>query len=394
MSWTETLVDLLANFGIIFVLAGLWNLSLEWKLREHKLPRRPTVAVVASACAILLMSFPIEVVPGVIFDLRTVPVVLGGLFGGPLVGLAVGAIAAVYRLAIGGMGALPAMAGMALITVLGMTAGHVLKGRIPSTSALLVVAAAAAAANMVGPLLLPADIRWQILEQVTLPAMGIVFVALLFVGKMVANTLERRQIVKDLRVTEERLSEANTILADLARVDGLTGIANRRAFDEALMSELKRSQRTVAPLSLLMIDVDNFKSFNDRYGHLAGDNCLRTIVALIRSALQRPGDIVARFGGEEFAVLLPATDAAGAAAVAERIRSAIAGLSLPHEGAAMGIVTVSIGVATATGPRDALNPQTLTREADEALYKAKADGRNKVVVCEGGYAQSLKQASG
>ncbi len=189
--------------------------------------------------------------------------------------------------------------------------------------------------------------------------------------------LERKRIGEELR-------DANVQLTMLASLDGLTGIANRRAFDERFAREWHRSLRTGAPLSLLMIDIDHFKQFNDRYGHQAGDQALTNVAVALAAHLQRPADMVARFGGEEFAVLLPQTDQAGAAHMAETLRRAIAGLAILHHGSAFGIVTVSIGGAAydhlQSGDSDRL---PLLTAADQALYQAKRSGRNCVQLdCE------------
>jgi diguanylate cyclase (GGDEF)-like protein len=169
----------------------------------------------------------------------------------------------------------------------------------------------------------------------------------------------------------------------LALTDGLTGLLNRRAFDEALALEWKRTVRYGSQISLLLLDLDYFKRFNDQYGHLAGDDCLRAVAAAVRGAV-RDTDRVARYGGEEITVILPSTLAAGAAAAAEKIRSAVEALGIRHEGNGKcgGQVTVSIGVATAfvrqSEPMEGM-PEALIHAADNAMYKAKREGRNRVV---------------
>ncbi len=168
-------------------------------------------------------------------------------------------------------------------------------------------------------------------------------------------------------------------LAALAVTDSLTGLANRRYLDEAFEREYRRAFRTHTPISLLMIDADNFKAFNDHYGHQAGDRCLVSLAEVLRSTTRRLGDVCARYGGEEFAVLLPETDGPGAIRVAEAIRRATEALAVPHPGNPAGIVTVSIGVATAQGRSPQSTPVSLISAADEALYMAKRKGRNRVV---------------
>jgi diguanylate cyclase (GGDEF)-like protein len=180
--------------------------------------------------------------------------------------------------------------------------------------------------------------------------------------------------------TTRALDEANRELLRLSSVDGLTGIANRRQFDATLESEWRRSARTQAPLSLLMIDVDCFKGYNDRCGHLAGDECLRKVAGALAGQPRRPADLVARYGGEEFAVVLPETPADGALQVAESLRSAVQSLGLPHPCSLAGPqVTVSIGSATRI-PVNGQAPSSLVTYADKALYRAKRGGRNRVEV--------------
>ncbi|WP_233799715.1 sensor domain-containing diguanylate cyclase [Paraburkholderia sp. HP33-1] len=168
-------------------------------------------------------------------------------------------------------------------------------------------------------------------------------------------------------------------LRELARTDGLTGLNNRRAFEEHVNDEWRRAQRDDRPLSLLLIDVDNFKGFNDLYGHSAGDEALIGAARCIAQNARRPGDTAARFGGEEFAVLLPDTDAAGAQRIAEQIRAAVQALQCRHVASAHHVLTVSVGAATAHGALIATS-RALIDAADQALYRAKDAGRNRVMV--------------
>jgi diguanylate cyclase (GGDEF)-like protein/PAS domain S-box-containing protein len=182
-------------------------------------------------------------------------------------------------------------------------------------------------------------------------------------------------------ITERKQLEEK--LSTQALTDGLTGLWNRRAFDDALAREWKRTVRDGSQISLLILDLDHFKRFNDQYGHLAGDDCLRAVASAVRGAV-RASDCVARYGGEEITIILPTTDTAGAVAAAEKVRSAVETLQLSHEGNQEGgaRVTVSIGVATAFARQsEAVErmPESLLQAADNAMYKAKHDGRNRVV---------------
>ncbi|WP_461371679.1 diguanylate cyclase [Candidatus Darwinibacter acetoxidans] len=175
------------------------------------------------------------------------------------------------------------------------------------------------------------------------------------------------------------LKRYKDILKRDSRIDGLTRIPNRRRFDEAYVEERDRARRTKTPLAVLMIDLDRFKLYNDAYGHLQGDDVLRLVAQTLYHALHRPGDLVARWGGEEFVVLLPQTDLEGAVTVAERLRKAVWELGIPHESSPVAkVLTVSIGVAASKAGQP-WSYDMLLQWADEAVYRAKAEGRNKVV---------------
>lgn len=176
------------------------------------------------------------------------------------------------------------------------------------------------------------------------------------------------------RDNNERL-QLEAQLQHLSQRDGLTGLYNRRFFDHQLHSEWRRLQRVAAPMSLLMLDVDHFKAYNDQLGHLAGDDALRKVAAALQGCLLRDGDAVCRYGGEEFAVILANTDQPGAEVIAARIHSALAELQLPHPGSPASRLTASIGLSTVTPNRDS-HPDSLVAHSDQALYQAKHQGRN------------------
>ena len=203
-----------------------------------------------------------------------------------------------------------------------------------------------------------------------------------------ASRDETGTLLSTLGTMAARLAEMRARLERLSMEDALTGAYNRRYFDQTLREEHQRAVRQCgsshpAPehcqLSLLLLDVDHFKRYNDRFGHQAGDVCLQTVVKAIRDASLRPGDVVARYGGEEFAIILPHSAAAGASAVAERVRAAVAAAGVDTGDAQSPVVTVSIGAAIATDPRHC-SVQQLIHAADEALYRAKHEGRNRACI--------------
>ena len=196
----------------------------------------------------------------------------------------------------------------------------------------------------------------------------------LWIRQAMAREAELLQMVRE---RTQQLEEANRRLEALSYTDPLTNLSNRRAFDEALDVEWRRGVRSKKPIALLMIDIDHFKSFNDTYGHPAGDSCLVSVAAALGSVVRRAADTLARYGGEEFVALLPETDAPGVSAIAERMRAAVEALNIPNARAVSGRVTVSVGHA-ALVPNAAGGVATLMAAADVALYQAKRGGRNRV----------------
>jgi diguanylate cyclase (GGDEF)-like protein len=184
----------------------------------------------------------------------------------------------------------------------------------------------------------------------------------------------------------EQLHKANRELKMMSVKDGLTGLFNRRHFDETMEKELKRAERSNTPLSLILCDIDHFKLYNDNYGHLGGDDCLIAVAKAMMKVSIRPGDIAARYGGEEFGFILPDTDLQGAQVIAESIRQSIAALAITHEHSSVTEhVTLSCGVASVQ-PKKHQDLTALTRvlieTADQGLYRAKKNGRNQVAVAE------------
>jgi len=191
---------------------------------------------------------------------------------------------------------------------------------------------------------------------------------------------ERRRVEEQLRGEKEKAEEMAHKLRLISSLDGLTGIPNRRYFNEMYEREWRRALRSRLTMGFIMLDIDFFKKYNDNLGHQAGDECLRLVAESLHLSVKRPGDFICRYGGEEFAVILPATSLEGAALIAENIRTAIESLSIPRAYTKVSnVVTASFGVS-ATVPGSRTGAGELIKAADQALYKAKDEGRNRVVV--------------
>ncbi|MBF0178586.1 MAG: PleD family two-component system response regulator [Magnetococcales bacterium] len=205
---------------------------------------------------------------------------------------------------------------------------------------------------------------------------GLELGAIDYVSKPCSPSIIRIRIRNHLELKRHR-----DRLERLSTLDGLTGVANRRAFDAHLDREWRRALRFKETLSLIMLDIDFFKRYNDHYGHAGGDECLRSVAGGLRSNLNRAVDFVARYGGEEFAVILPQTDLDGALVTAEKMREAINGLRIPHENSdAAAHVTISLGCATMI-PLEESGMAELLKQADQMLYESKRQGRNRVTGC-------------
>lgn len=198
------------------------------------------------------------------------------------------------------------------------------------------------------------------------------------------HEIDRRK-ARENEITEiaNQLRDLTQVLMKLSLIDALTGVANRRAFDQNLDQEFKRAKRSKKSLSIILFDVDDFKKFNDRYGHPAGDTCLKRIAQQVQATIKRPGDMLARFGGEEFAIILPETDLQGASIIAERVLKGVRDLAMSHEdNKHQQIVTVSIGLVSYDCYENGVDSAELIKRADKAMYKAKSEGRNRIATLE------------
>ncbi|OYY62430.1 MAG: GGDEF domain-containing protein [Hydrogenophilales bacterium 28-61-11] len=233
------------------------------------------------------------------------------------------------------------------------------------------------------PIVVPISIRLMWVGDRIHLVMGLMMV--IFGLTMLATSIQVQRLFRDAEKLRRELYSAIEVeraLEYLVRLDSLTGIPNRRLFEEELSKEWARAKRNHAPFSLIMADIDHFKEYNDHYGHPAGDLCLVEVAQAMHHALSRPGDVVARIGGEEFAFLLPQTDLSGAIAVAEQIRERILALNFPHEASPVAShVTLSFGVSSSE-LASVSSPADLIRTSDIALYEAKRCGRNQIVAAQ------------
>lgn len=221
------------------------------------------------------------------------------------------------------------------------------------------------------------------LDYITKPPNKVELLARVGSALRLKHEMNRRKARENelLGVTQQLIA-ANKELERISSLDGLTGIPNRRYFEKTFHKEWQRAIRQVEPLSLIMSDIDHFKYYNDKYGHLPGDDCLRMVANAINNTPRRPGDFVARYGGEEFVAVLPSTDINGAVVVAKAMRSNVEALEIEHAASPVSTrVTISLGVARALPEKDS-EPDGLISAADKALYRAKREGRNRLEVAE------------
>ncbi|MCW9040943.1 MAG: PleD family two-component system response regulator [Rhodospirillales bacterium] len=205
-------------------------------------------------------------------------------------------------------------------------------------------------------------------------ARGLEAGAIDYIIKPISAPIVRMRVRNHLELKRYR-----DLLQDLSIRDGLTGLPNRRRYDEFMEQEWARARRNETPLSVILMDIDHFKQFNDTYGHAAGDDCLQKVGAALKEVVRRPADLVARYGGEEFVCVLPDTDSEGATQVAEAVREAVSALGIPHaHSSAADHVTMSLGVATMI-PQGEVPPGIIAEKADVYLYEAKEAGRNRVI---------------
>lgn len=345
--------------GLLAIL-GLAYSAVVGRTQADGIPRQFALGVLFGLGTILAMLFPAEISPGVLADIRSVPLALAGPFGGPVALVVAGVMEATYRLSLGGVGAWPSVAGIVavVVIVLALCRWRGLRRRIGPAD--LVVLSVAANAWLVALLFLPAAARDGFLATAAAPVTISTSLGVLFLGTLLNRERRRLAAEDELRIK--------------AATDPLTGLPNRRTFEEELAVALRGTGRPSAT-ALALIDIDHFKRINDSHGHHVGDGVLVRVAAILRGAT-REGDVLARVGGEEFAVILRDTSLQRATGMVERLRHLIAEAE-PEAGGIRHRLSVSIG--TALG-RSGQTNDLLFMAADEALYEAKRSGRNTVRV--------------
>lgn len=357
----QTFLDLLQNSATMGFGALLFGV-IAGRLSGMRLTL--AIGVLFGAGAILSMVDPLTVRPGIFVDSRGALVVISGLFGGPIAALVSGGMAIVYREWLGGAGVFAGQVSILVAVIIGSVAGTLVqryrRGKVLRWDVLIL--ATTAPLLSLGALVLPFEDAMSVLRATFVPAVAVRFFGIVFLGLLVLHELRRLEAERDV--------------TRLAFADDLTGLSNRRAFFLHLEHEWQEWKRHAQLFSIVMIDIDRFKSINDRFGHPVGDRVIKVVGDILREEA-RAVDIAARVGGEEFALLLPRTSSSEARAFAERARRRIENASIDVDGETVRF-TVSVGISADAS--DHLSLDDAFSSADQALYDAKRSGRNRVVV--------------
>ncbi|WP_158217613.1 GGDEF domain-containing protein [Lottiidibacillus patelloidae] len=376
------IINIAIIISYLFII-GQFSRAIHEGKHYHKIFSRLKTQVSAgllfAALGVILLAFPIPVTTEVTVDLSLIAIVIAALFFSAPAAIVSALFIALSSMAIVGSTSGIGFVGIGVVCALLVT---IPLKPVRQAALIIIVTGSVAAWYLAQPL--EVSLTFWLLTIIIAFISYYVCDYIFDLNKAYFERKKANEKLQELVLAHEemeaRLQEANSKLLKMANIDGLTGIANRRSFNDTLEKETKRMKREKKVLSLLMIDIDNFKAFNDTYGHQEGDYCLQSVANEIKGNLQRPSDFVARYGGEEFAVILPGLSENKAAVVAEKIRSSIEELEIPNVHAeAKSIVTISVGVATMD---EDINSEQLVKLADRALYEAKERGRNQVCQSE------------
>lgn len=363
-------MDFLHNLAITSAVLFLAGKFFEQRTLDSNAPIKIKIycGIWAGLAGILFMLSTIHVTGKVLVDLRHLPIIIAAIYGGPIAAIGSAIIIGSMRLILFGF-SIASLGGSLVAVTTGLFCAYLSRTKIPLIHKFIWMNTLSVAVASLAIFLLVDDITK--VQKIFLYYWPISFLAAIF-------TFIVSEYIKKSNVNSRYLKQNNLFLEQLSNMDGLTQIYNRRFFDITIEKEWRRAARSGTSLSLIMFDIDNFKKYNDTYGHQVGDECLQKIAKLAETLIQRPSDVVARYGGEEFAIILPETSEDVALKIAETIRKSIQSLAIPNiYSNVLPIVTISTGVACLNPSPDS-NPLQLVEKADQALYQAKSDGRNRV----------------
>lgn len=368
-------MDFLHNLAITSAVLFLAGKFFEHRTLDLNAPIKTKLycGIWAGLAGILFMLSTIHVSGTVMVDLRHLPIIIAAIYGGPIAAIGSAFIIGIMRIVLFGI-SIASLVGCLVAFSTGLLCMYLSRSKLSLNHKFIWMNTFSVAIVSLAIFLLVDNVTK--VQKIFLYYWPISFLAAVF-------TFIVSEYIKKSNENSRYLKQNNLFLEQLSNMDGLTQLYNRRYFDITIEKEWKRAARNGTPLSLIMFDIDNFKNYNDTYGHQVGDECLQRIAKFVQTLIQRPSDVVARYGGEEFAIILPETSEEGALKVAETIRKAIQSLAIPNiYSNVLPIVTISTGVACLKPTPDS-NQLQLIDKADQALYQAKSDGRNRVELYRG-----------
>jgi diguanylate cyclase len=370
-------MDFLHNLAITSAVLFLAGKFFEHRTLDFNAPLKTKLycGIWAGLAGILFMLSTIHVTGKVLVDLRHLPIIIAAIYGGPIAAIVSAIIIGMIRIIMFGY-SIASLGGSLVAVTTGLFCAYLSRTKLPLVHKFIWMNTFSVGVASLAIFLLVDNLVK--VKKIFFYYWPISFLAAIF-------TFIVSEYIKKSNENSRFLKQNNLFLEQLSNRDGLTQIYNRRFFDTTIEKEWKRASRNCTSLSLILFDIDNFKKYNDTYGHQVGDECLQKIAKLAETLIQSPSDVVARYGGEEFAIILPETTEDGALKIAETIRKAIQSLSIPNiYSNVLPIVTISTGVAS-LNPNPESNQLQLIERADQALYQAKSEGRNRVELYKGAF---------